>query len=80
MRVFGGLIRGPDEISRLAECGILVLRIGVNDEIVLTLNSEVPASGRELNSLWVYFADAEFFHILRLYDLTVFGLLIGARQ
>ena len=76
----GSVKRGPDEITTLSKSCILELRIGIDDEVVVTNGSEVSARGRESNVLHKRLTHAKLFHILWLHCLAVFAGIIGALE
>ena len=70
----------PDQVSCLAESGVLVLGIGVNDVVALALHTKVAACGSKLDVLAGHLRNAELLHILWLHQLTVLALFTGALE
>lgn len=64
----------------MAERSVLELRVGVDDEVIVTDCCKVSASWRESHILGKGLTHAHLFNILRLDHLSVFGALIGTSE
>lgn len=70
----------PHELTCAAKRCVLVLGIGVDNEVILANHREISTTWSKFNELCGQFTDPELFYILRFDDLTIFRLFISTLE